>query len=222
METRIKSSFIPRNSVVGRPEERSKPSGFYHLSIFIFILSLVAWGGLYAYTKMLQGNIDNLKSQITTAQSTLNDSETEELVAFDNKLKSVREIINNHVAITQFLEMLEQHTVSQVAFETLSYDYSSDKVNVALSGFAASYAAIALQEETFLNSSSTMMLNFEDLILDTDTGRVKFSLKAEFKKDLVKFVVPDDFVPISAAATTTTSMENIDEELDSLPPIEDL
>ena len=225
METRIKSSFIPRTGVVGRPEERSKPSSFYYLSIFVFILSLVAWGALSVYTKMLQGDIDNLKSQITTTRSSLNDSSTDELMAFDNKLKSVKEIINGHVAISQFFDMLEQNTVSQVAFESLEYKYSGDKVIVALSGFASGYATIALQEETFLKSPSVLMVNFEDLLLDKDTGKVSFRLKGEFNKDLVKFKVPDDYVPASvmsqaAAASTTTA--SLDEDLGSLPPIEDL
>ena len=169
----------------------SGAGALYYLGVFIFILSLVATGGVFAYKKLVERSIENLKSQVASARASLDTRSIEELLAYDNKLKSVTAIVDNHVAMTQYFEMLEESTVSKVRFKSLKYNNLGGIMTVEMQGVASGYSTIALQEDVLLKNNDARTVIFDTMKLDKKTGSVSFTMKSEFNRNLIKFKVPE-------------------------------
>lgn len=187
MDTKFKSSFIPKTPFGEEGAERQGLGLFGAVAVLLFIVSLVATGGAFLYKMMLKSDIRNLQSQVSSALSAIDKQAINEIISFDKQLDSVREIMAEHVAISKYFEMLEEETVSQIQFTDLKYSAPAEgAVIVSMNGKAKSYAAVALQEDVFLKNPNTISASFSNLKTDEKSGEVAFSFKGEFKNDLIK------------------------------------
>jgi len=196
MDTKFRSSFIPKSSSLSSFEkggDEGRGFGIFGaLAVLVFIASVVVTGGAFFYKLSLKSEVGNLKSQVSSALAAIDRGAVDEIVSFDKRLSSVREILSRHVAVSKYFAMLEKETVSQVQFTNLRYAApAGGGLSINMNGKAKSYAAIALQEEKFLQDPNTLSVDFSGMKVDEKTGIVSFSLKGEFKNDLVKYAGED-------------------------------
>lgn len=225
MDSKFKSSFIPKSSFEEKIEEHPKYGLFSWLALIAFILSLISTGSFFFYKIMLQKEADNLKSQLDSALSSIDKESINEIVLFDKRLESVKEVLSKHVAVTNYFKMLEEATVSQVQFVNLKYGaLPGSNVLVEMGGKAKSYAAIALQEDAFLKNQNTVTASFGSMQIGDKDGSVSFAFKGEFKKDLIKFKLSNSAVSASSNSSNATdnSGEDILRDLDNLPDLENI
>ena len=193
MDTKFRSSFIPKVSFEKEDKGAQSFGLLGALAVLIFIVSLLVTGSSFLYRMMLKSEIDNLKSQVSSALSAIDKESANEIILFDKQLNLVEEVLSKHVTVSNFFEMLEKESVSQVQFTDLNYSaFPGGNIFVNMNGKAKSYAAIALQEDTFLKNLNTVSVNFNGMKIDSKSGTISFSFKGEFKSDLVKFSQPEE------------------------------
>lgn len=190
MDPKFRSSFIPKTANYEDERAEGGSSILSAFAVLAFILVLLSSGGLFVYNRVLRDDISNLASQLASAEASIDRKSINEILSFERRLQAIKSILGGHVAISQYFEMLEETVVSDVQFTNLKYNaLDLGKVTVEMSGKARSFASIALQEDVLKKNAHTVSAMFNDLS-DKGDGSVSFSLKAEFKPDLIKFKLP--------------------------------
>jgi hypothetical protein len=191
MDPKFQSSFIPKAPVVGNNvvEKKETTSFFGIFAMFVFSVALLALGGAFAFKKITESSIRDLETELAEAEASVDKPSIDNLIAFDKRIKAMKEIIYSHVAVSGYLAMLEDSTVSNVEFKTLKYSTPDSRGNITITmdGRAGSYGAVAEEEYVLAQNPDTVSLNFDNLSLDKSSGGVSFIFKGEFKNNLVKF-----------------------------------
>ncbi len=170
--------------------EKKKGANFFGvLATIVFLLSLLSAGGVFAYKKIVENQIVALGGEIQTAEGSLDKAGIENLSNFDKRIKAIKTLIHDHVAVSGYLKMLEASTVSNIEFKSLKYSAPAAKgqISITMDGRAGSYAAVAEEEAILLKNPDTISATFDNLSLNKDSGGVSFVLKGSFKGKLVNF-----------------------------------
>lgn len=183
---------------------------FQAVAGLIFLLSVLSTGGLFAYRKMVEGQLNNLKTELATLESRMNKEDIDKLVSFDRKINSARELLVNHVAASNFLKLLEANTVAPLYYTSFKYNAPANQdISVQLEGKADSYRVVSEQEKIFLKNPNTVSVEFKDLNSD-ESRRSSFVLNGVFHRDAVKFQSSiDDAMAISTSTSKTATTTNV-------------
>lgn len=217
MDSKFTSSFMPKADMDSGSEEKKSFSIFSGLAVLLFILSMLSTGGLFAYKRMVRNDVDNLKLQLASAEQSIDRKTIDEIKAVDWKLKSITEVLNNHVTISKYFEMLQNSTVRDVRFDNLRYLANpGGDIEVVMGGRTKSFATIALQEDVLLRDPNSISIDFGNLRSDKQDGSVTFSLKGKFKNNIIKFTIPEE-----NTASSSIEVSDIEEDM-SLPELPNL
>ncbi len=176
MVPEFQSSFIPKEAAAQDIFKKKKTGALGVLAISLFVISLLAAGGLYFYKSMLRGDIEALQAELAQAENAIDTETINEMAQFSQKLRVAQSLVEKHQVISAFLTTLASSTVSTVRFDSMKYNIDkSGNLEVRLSGQADSYASIALQENTFSQDKSFKSLSFSDLALSNNNS-VSFSI----------------------------------------------
>lgn len=208
MDTKFQSSFIPKSSVMGRGAIHEKSSVFGTLSVIIFVISLLGTGGIFAYKKMMESSISNLQSELAAAEAAVDKAKIDELANFDNRIKSLEDILTGHVTISSYLDLLGDNMIKNLSFSSFNYSAldSEKPITATFVGVAPSYRAIAQEEAILLANPNVLSVKFADFALNK-SGGVGFKLEADFKGNEFKWssIVADKVTVPGAAATSTST-----------------
>ncbi|MBI2055222.1 MAG: hypothetical protein HYT39_04005 [Candidatus Sungbacteria bacterium] len=165
------------------------PSGWlsdilFLIGVISFFGSLIAAGGVFAYTKYLQKNNESLKEEIGKLETDLRPDILEQLLALDKKLGSLRTLLAAHAIPSNIFALLEQNTLSRVRFTSFSYAAESRKLELA--GEAGTYFLLAQQVRTFESLSQIERVDFGGLSIG-EKGLVSFRMSIIFKPALLRF-----------------------------------
>ncbi|HEY4506232.1 MAG TPA: hypothetical protein VJJ24_02210 [Candidatus Paceibacterota bacterium] len=188
MDTQIHTSFIPKKSLEAKTERHRSPVGFVVvIGIALFILSLIGWGGAYAYVGYLKGEVDRQKSDLIKEKEAFDPQLLAQFEETDRKLIAARELLDRHTTLVPFFDTLEQLTLRTVQFDSLEYMVDAQGVHqLTLSGQAASYEAIALQADQLAAHPQIINPVFSDFVVN-QSGRVQFILRMGVHPDLVSY-----------------------------------
>ncbi len=150
-------------------------------------LSILIAGGVYAYEYVLRSNIDDLRASLEHNQSTLSAKDITEWQRLDNRIDTLKGILNNHLAFSEFFGILGIHTLTRVRFNRFSYELDNEGVpHITLNGEAPDYAAVVAQSDVFGRVESFQEPVFSELSLDA-SGNVSFTVKMKVDRDLVSY-----------------------------------
>lgn len=188
MDSRFQSSFIPRAPVSGPALAKSGRSGFNVLATIVFVLVLLATGGVFFYKMTINKAIASLTEEIAVAEAAADKAKIDELANFDKRLKSIDSILSQHVAVSEYLKLLSDNTLKNLSFSEFQFSTAGKNLPIKASfkGTAPSYAAIAQEESILLANPHALSLRFANFSL-AKNGAVNFSLEAEFKNDLLNW-----------------------------------
>ncbi len=149
MDSKFQSSFIPRTSVVGQTFHKESSGPLGKLASLIFVLALLGLGGLFAYNKITERSIDGLRVELATAEAAIDKETINKLTDFNKRIKAIEVVLNRHVAVSEYLKLLGNNTITSMSYSSLKYTaMDSEKAIVAaLMGVAPSYGAIAQAEK---------------------------------------------------------------------------
>jgi len=160
MEPQFKSSFIPKKDTVinQATPQKSAPkisSGglIDRIAVILFVLVLIAWGGLFGYQKYVEASIRTLEQNIAEARTRVPDDKIKIFIDFGKQMNIAKELITSHLSVTPLFEALEEHTIPSIEFDEFKFSLNPrGDLMVEAIGKASNFAAVALEEEVLKES----------------------------------------------------------------------
>ena len=179
MAPQFQSSFIPKQNTLEKGFSHSANiSLFGSISRLLFFVVFLGSLGMFGYKFMVKRNIDSLKLEIVEAEKGIDRSTIKEMSDFSEKVRAIDKILVNHQAVSNFLSLLGESSVTSLEFSDFTYSGLPDgSLEVVLKGRARDYASIALQEDVLSKEENIRTLSFGPMTLES-TGTVAFSLRA--------------------------------------------
>ncbi len=198
-QRKFQKSFIPRTPGSGGSAKRSvgSSSGMslpMLVSIIIFLLSVALALGIFLYQQYLKGSIEEKKETLAAEAAKIDDNEVKQLVALDKRLRAAREIVDRHLALSHFFELLETETLESHQFGELALSASNDgRVEAAMSartdtfGSAAVQADVLSQEEKIQDALFSNITITETSAENGDERFVEYSINALIRPEVVLY-----------------------------------
>ncbi|MHB1118302.1 MAG: hypothetical protein ACYCZ7_02150, partial [Minisyncoccota bacterium] len=214
-----KISFIPKSPLVHQESfmERRRPrsvAGF--LAIFLFIVSVGSYSGLYFYTSALSQEVVKKVEGIAVMQREFIQSpEIAEAKVFRARAELARELLTQHIAVSPLFAFLSSNTLGSILYDSFSFKRDKEMWVLTLKGEAPSYTSLAYQADVLRKKNAeNKFVDFSiDSIALTKYGTVTFELSVYFTQNQLSYVkeylAQEKTLPLSEAATTTLpSMTN--------------
>lgn len=120
------------------------------IATVLFILALASAGGAYAYKQYLISAQDTYKKDLATREQQFNIDLIEQLKGENVKIDLARQLLSNHLALSQIFDIIGRLTAENVRF--MSMDLSvpkavNDGVKISLQGYGTSFSAVAFQSD---------------------------------------------------------------------------
>lgn len=182
-------SFIPKKdtSLVEDKKKFSKTIDIYLLvSSIIFFATIISSLGVFLYKGYLNSQIEDSIIILERERGSLDTDSIKILSKLDKRIKVSEKLLDSHVDMIGFFEILESSTLESIQFTSLDLSLEDDMVDISMSGIADSYASIALQSDAFSKNSSFHNPIFSDLVI-TRTGDIDFSFSAQLDKSFVLY-----------------------------------
>lgn len=186
MDPQVQQSFIPKKPLVG--ESRAAGTGIMMLiAILMFVASLVAAGGAFAYGELLKKSIASKKESLAKAEGAFDIRSIQDLARLDIRLTEARDLIQSHVAPSGLFTFLSASTLERVQFTSLNLDISEDgSAKLAMTGVADSFSALALQSDAFSAAKVLRDVVFSGISTNS-TGHVQFSVSAGVDSSIMSY-----------------------------------
>lgn len=185
----LQTTFIPKKPMVEEaPVQTARRAGFGLLNLaatVIFLAALVAAVVVYFYKVTLERQVVLMGQQLQIARGSFEPSLITEMQRLDKRLNAAGTILKDHLTMSPFFVELEQNTLKQVQFTNFNYSFKDNKIVVKMSGKAADYRTIALQNDLFSANKYFKNILFSNMTLD-ETGRVNFELNFNIDPDFLR------------------------------------
>ena len=187
METKFQTSFIPKKPLISDQKiSSSRGAGtsiFMFVAIIIFIASIAGAVFSVLWKNVLNKSQESYKVQLAESEKRFNVSLIEELKKANTKIDLSKQLLKNHLAVSELFSIIGRLTIEGVRF--MSYDFTapskdSDGIKISMRGIGNSFSAIAFQSDVFGQSqkygTNKILKNpvLSDLALDAN-GNVGFT-----------------------------------------------
>ena len=201
MEPKYNTSFIPKKFLGGNVGGSAGGTQFvqrrhvmgpgYYLSVLIFVITLIVSGGVFAYVKITQQNIEKLQTALELSTQSINVNEVESYIRLNKRLTNANTIVNKHVAVSEVFALLEERTLRDVRYGALDYSMEGDgsTISVTVSGEAPDFQQVALQARQFQSAELLKAPTVTHLAYgnDGEEGLVEFKIQVGIDPRLVSF-----------------------------------
>jgi hypothetical protein len=217
MDPQAQSSFIPKKPLTGTPRSGRNAFGLiYLIAVFIFVISLLAAGGAFAYVSYLQSSLVAKQRSLELAKGAYEPASIEDLIRLDRRINNAKSLLSRHIAPTAIFGLLEEDTLQKVQFT--NFNYITDDQNgatIELDGIADSFATVALQSDEFGASKALNEVVFSNIEVQAN-GRITFSVRASVNPDIMLYSriieqetgLPSSLTPNPPPATTTAPVSS--------------
>ncbi len=211
MDPQVQTSFIPKKSLDISASRNSGGSFglFFIIALFIFIASLVAAAGSFAYTQYLNSTIASKSASLALAEGAFDPSVIQDLLRMDNRLNQSKKLLASHVAVSGIFALLATQTLAQVSFSNFDYTLNADgTATISMQGTADSFSTVALQSDQFGADKLLKNVVFSAITVGS-SGSVGFSVSADLDPSVLSYSsslgasVPAAPSTSSGQATTT-------------------
>lgn len=189
----IPTSFVPKQPVKAAMPRRGS-SGidtFLFISLIVLVATVAASGALFAYQLYLDGVLESKALRLIEAQGRVDENAIQEFIRARNRFATAGALLDGHVAASQFFDALEERTLQNVRFSSLSFQIADDRsATLSMQGTARTFNALAAQSSELAKEARLRRVIFSD-ISPQDNGTVSFSLSAEVDAALVLMAAPD-------------------------------
>ena len=193
MDPRFRSSFIPKKQVAQESPARKKskrPSSinlFALASSLLFIVSVVAAGGMFGYTYILEERINQKGIELSEGRALLDLDQIDDYKLLDQRLETAWNLLRNHKTTSKLFGLLETNTLHNVQFNEYEFELTvEDELIATLKGEAATFNALALQVDVFDRQSLFSSVAYSDIHV-TNTGTVGFTMTSIFDPNEVLY-----------------------------------
>lgn len=189
MDTKFQTSFIPKKAIaqgIGRSRPEAVSVALL-VSIVIFILTLAAAGGVFAYKKILVGRINDMNAKLSEAKNSFEPASIEKWNRLDRRIQAANKIMAAHGVVSPVFDLLQNDTLATVKFDSLSFDFKSGgAASLSMAGEARNFSAIALQSDILGQEKYIKNPVFSDLNPD-QSGNIIFKFSASLDPSLTSY-----------------------------------
>ena len=203
----IPTSFVPKQPVRTVPN-KPRPSGgnaLMVISFFILGLAVVGCVGVFLFQQYLGSVLVKKEEALKIAEERITTSGIEEFIRLSDRLTTGKELLENHIALSQFLTVLESSTLANVRFSSMSFVLEEGVPTVEMVGVARTFNALAAQSNTFGANPEIKSAIFSGITVNPG-GSVSFIVSAKLTPEFVTMSkearVPAVTVPVEAATST--------------------
>ena len=158
---------------------------FLLLGLFVFGISLLLGVGVFGYQKYLESVISVKETALRSAQATINNDVVEDYVRLKQRFVSGRELLDNHIALSQYFTKLEEITLQNVQFEEMTLLVAEDRTAaITVDGIARNFNTLAAQSTAIAEEKGFKRSIFSDITVN-DNGTVGFTLTADIDPSLI-------------------------------------
>ena len=193
MDTRFKTTFMPKQPVVAAPQQRRKQSGIGAgligiISSVIFVLALLLTAGFFLYEHFLTRRVASLETTLAEAREAFEPAVIEELKRADARMRAAAALLAGHRAETPLFRLLEDETLRSVRYTLFAYTAAGGPGGkLKMSGEARGFRAIALQADALGNHPEVINPVFSDLDQNVENGFATFDFEAQLGKKLTDY-----------------------------------
>jgi hypothetical protein len=218
METKFQTSFIPKKPLVTdttvHSSHGSGTSVLMIIAVLLFIASIAGAAFTFVWKNVLIKSQENYKVQLADSEKRFNTSLIEDLKRANTKIDLGKQLLNNHLAVSEIFSIISKLTIAGVRFS--SFDFTSptkdsDGIKVTMKGVGNSFSAIAFQSDVFGQSQkyglNKVLKNpvLSDLALDVN-GNVGFTFTATVNPiDLSYSKILDSTLEAEGVVSTSTN-----------------
>lgn len=170
-------------------------------------LAIAGAGATFVYQYVLESIRDNKAKELAAVEATTNRATIDEFIRLRDRLVASRTILDGHVALSQYFDVLEALTLKTVSYDSLELvEAEGGRIELTMNGEARTFNTLAAQSAAFASEKRIKRAIFSDIQV-TQSGRVSFSLSAELAPELIRWQAPVAALPVapSAPAATTTT-----------------
>ncbi|HEV7449023.1 MAG TPA: hypothetical protein VGP13_00580 [Candidatus Paceibacterota bacterium] len=188
MDPSVPTSFIPKKPLVGEARTGGGMGGLLNLlAILVFVVSLLAAGGAFAYGQYLNGAIADKDASLKKAEGAFDTRSIQDLQRLDSRLTEAETLLANHVAPSGIFTFLSATTLERVQFTSLGLDVAGDgSAKLTMNGIADSFSTLALQSDEFSTAKVLKDVIFSGITTDA-TGHVVFSVSANVDPTVISY-----------------------------------
>lgn len=190
MDKEFKTTFIPKKqlSKVRNTNIRSKKKNslLALLAWLLFITALISIAAVYIYKINISSGMNKKIDSINTAEKAFEPTVILELKKLDIRLRAATDLLDKHIALSDFLSSFGESTLPNLSFSDFSFTYNDVASEISMSGQSRGYLPIAQQSDIFEKNQYIQNPVFSDFALD-DTGMVTFSLNFTLNPELITY-----------------------------------
>ncbi len=191
MDTEFKTTFIPKRKLTQsrttRLRRNSGNSFLFLIAILLFVTAIVSAVGVSLYKVGVESSVRTKIESIKRAEKAFEPTVIIELKKLDIRLKAATELLNQHVAFSDFFDALGSSTLPDVAFSEMTLEEKDGATYVTMTGQASGYLPIAQQSDLFEKNLYIQNPVFSDFQVDEETGNVGFSVEFSLNPDLIRY-----------------------------------
>ncbi|MGE5541060.1 MAG: hypothetical protein ACM3TU_02125 [Bacillota bacterium] len=206
----IPTSFVPKQPVTTAPHKRvSGANPFLALAYFILGVTILGCFAVFGYQFYLENVAKKKADAVNVAQQQIDQATVTDFIRLRDRFSAAKDILNEHIVLSQFFDDLEKLTLATVRFKSLTVQVTDDrKALIDMEGTARTFNALAAQSAAFASDKRIKRAIFSNITVK-DGGSVEFKLSAELDPSLVLLsaasVQPAPAAPVPTAPAATTS-----------------
>ena len=202
----IPTSFVPKQPVqTSAPRPKATGSNiFLIISFFLLGVAVVGSVAVFGYQQYLKGVIADKEMELAAAEERINFEAVEEFIRMRDRFSAGQELLDKHIALSQFLSVLENTTIANVRFSGMSFFLADDGTpSVEMVGVARNFNALAAQSNALSSDPRIKSAIFSGITVNPNNS-VAFQLSAELSESLITMRDPADMPPPVVPAATST------------------
>ncbi len=221
MDNSFQTSFIPKKEISSTGASKEPRSLFTMIALFLFIVTLLASGGIYLYKTYLIKQESSLSSSLSKTRDTFEKDTLEELELFNKRSEAATKILAGHIVLTPLFSRLSEITIPSVQYRTFEYQSGTNAHAVSIKGIAKDYRSIAQQSDAFNTTKGRSFKNvlFSDLTRDKN-NYISFNLSFEIEPELLSYE-KNLMIPSVKSTSEEVSDQNKNVEIESKLPSND-
>ena len=210
MQPQFQSSFIPKKPVTDSAKvlgsTRKSRNIISSLASLIFVLTIMAAGGLFVYEKFVDRQITDANKAIDDARVAFEADKIQDLINTSTRFTTIKELLDKHLAVSEILILLQELTLKNIKFDDFAFQNKSNERNISMTGEATSYNTVAKQSEVIKASGLVSAVAFSNFTL-SDKGAVRFKFSGTVAPSLISYKQALNAVSSIEAEETATTVE---------------
>ena len=211
---------MPKQPVRTSPTPaRSGGNVFLVIASLALGLALLGSIGVFAYERYLSGVRDARALEVAQAEEQINPASVEDFIRTRDRFIEAGRILDNHVAVSQFFDLLESLTLQSVRFDNLAFTLADDRsAEIRISGVARTFNSLAAQSSAFASEKRVKSAIFSGITVNPNRT-VAFELEADLDPRLLILNLPEaPSIPVPVATTTPVALPATTTTKQVVPP----